>query len=695
MNTYFAMANRGRLFLLVIGTSTMLLGCSNGGGGTANTGPCETVGLTEACVCPNGEIGQQVCGEGLMLGPCLGCPELDGSAPFDGRCFRCLDDDPYALLCDPDDTVEQANGNTACVDGSAVTPCSTLAMCCQGFRRGIGIGDSCAECLPQFTGPNCDQCAERFAGPDCTDCVGPFSGPRCEECANQNFTGPLCDQCANPLLGGSNCDECSDPRFRGPNCDTCNTRFTGPACDECEAKFTGPNCQECRDSRFTGDACDRCSDPRYTGENCDRCINEDRLEPECTAGRLRLSYIKSTVDNNGDVTIGLRVYDFQNDREYDLSTDPVIECDRLCSLNPNATWLAWLGANGALSVASVRIAQGRVEVGTPRRIADNGVRFFELTDLVTANANTIPQIVYTSDDAMGNTARLSMYAEPLNIEDANRCTGASGPYCRQSLGNLSANGSFRVSRAGGILLADTQASALVLEYFDLETGARRSIQTIDGWHNGDPQRTDFIPMALSPDHARVSLFGRGDSIWRAHTVSVDQGDGSMSLELFEAANHPDGDCTRMGNLAFNEVRYAPVFSRNSASVYFLARGDCSRRGNPPTNRDDYDVLRLDPLPDGAVENVTNNLRASHWSNHTMSGFALSPLEDKLAFVSEPPNDWRSSAIWLMDPETGEYDCSRNEPLSSIDGRERCTFIVGESASSSAYRALRFHWSQIE
>ena len=55
------------------------------------------------------------------------------------------------------------------------------------------------------------------------------------------------------------------------------------------------------------------------------------------------------------------------------------------------------------------------------------------------------------------------------------------------------------------------------------------------------------------------------------------------------------------------------------------------------------------------------------------------------------NNVGSRAIWLIDPETGEYDCSRRDELPVIDGRTRCEFIADDSTGSDAtYRDLRFH-----
>ena len=109
-----------------------------------------------------------------------------------------------------------------------------------------------------------------------------------------------------------------------------------------------------------------------------------------------------------------------------------------------------------------------------------------------------------------------------------------------------------------------------------------------------------------------------------------------------------------------------------------------------------DVLRINRSLEGVVENVTNNLRASHWSNHDIGDFALSPDGTKLVFTGQRENNADSKSIWIINPEDGSYDCSRNDPSNGvIDGRERCEFIVDDrSGADIGYRDLRFHKVQV-
>ena len=228
------------VFTAVLGAVGLFVACSGGNSGGSAPESCEVAGMAEACDCIGGAMGERLCGEDLVFGACIGCPDTDPNAPVDDRCFRCLDADPFALLCGSDDTVEQAEGNTACVDGSSVTACNSLAGCCEMFGRSAGAGEACGGCLERFTGEQCESCANFWEGPGCQTCSERYAGINCDRCG-ERFTGPACGQCAE--------------------------RLTGPNCDECVEGFTGPNCQECTDPRFTGPDCNQCTDG-FSGGQC-------------------------------------------------------------------------------------------------------------------------------------------------------------------------------------------------------------------------------------------------------------------------------------------------------------------------------------------------------------------------------------------------------------------------------------------
>ena len=203
--------------------------CSGGssGGDGAATNACDVVGTSEACSCAGGGMGMRACGDDMTFGACLGCPDVDPAMVFDGRCFRCLDDDPYAVVCEPNDTVDRSAGKIACADGSSVNACSTLAGCCEAFRRTAGTAGTCGGCLSRFTGVNCDQCADgRFVGANCDQCAERFMGADCDQCADGRFVGANCDQCAEGFVG-ADCDQCADARFVGAGCDIEFIRIEG------------------------------------------------------------------------------------------------------------------------------------------------------------------------------------------------------------------------------------------------------------------------------------------------------------------------------------------------------------------------------------------------------------------------------------------------------------------------------------
>jgi Tol biopolymer transport system component len=205
-----------------------------------------------------------------------------------------------------------------------------------------------------------------------------------------------------------------------------------------------------------------------------------------------------------------------------------------------------------------------------------------------------------------------------------------------------------------------------------------------------------LPIGLSPDASYLAVFTNDEFIWNLHQLqAIPSPPEPGNFTLFEGSTHPEGDCRRMGDFAFNEVRFNPVFSQDSEWIYFLVHGPCSRRGDPPTNRDDYDILRINRNLMDQPENVTNNLRASHWSNHNIGDFALSPDGSKLVFTAERMNNVQSRAIWIINPDSGAYDCTRKDPLPVLDGRERCEFISDDSTGADAtYRDLRFHRVQV-
>jgi hypothetical protein len=424
-----------------------------------------------------------------------------------------------------------------------------------------------------------------------------------------------------------------------------------------------------------------------------------------TEEHLRISYVKQVSSREGgQPSLDLVVYDFKDDEEINLTSglgEQGVDCaTNLCRLNSDMSWVGWIGQGSSLNVAPVDIGQKRVRIDQARVVAERLVRNFEFTNYIpnpdAPTEGVIPQIVYSRGQQMGSDGTIDVYAEPVAGFDADACVEAS-PSCQNLIGVITTNGGFRVTNDGSlIILIETTLSTMTLKFYNLATTAQQTLFTFGEQNQTGSQFSGRLPIALAPDASYLAVFTNDTFLWRLHTLqAIPSPPDPTSLTLFEGSTHPEGDCRRMGAFAFNEVRFNPVFSRDSEWIYFLAHGPCSRQGDPPTNRDDYDILRVSRGLDGEVENVTNNFRASHWSNHNIGDFALSPDGTQLAFTAERMNNRNSKAIWIINPENGAYDCSRKSPLPVLDERERCEFISDDSTGVDAtYRDLRFHRVQV-
>ena len=128
------------VFAALLGVTAVFVGCSGSSGGGAAKA-CDVVGATESCRCPGGQMGERVCGDDMTFGACLGCPEPQPTVPDDGKCYRCLNDDPWAVECS--ETVDRTDGTRACIAGDDVEACSTLAQCCMALGREATSGGTC------------------------------------------------------------------------------------------------------------------------------------------------------------------------------------------------------------------------------------------------------------------------------------------------------------------------------------------------------------------------------------------------------------------------------------------------------------------------------------------------------------------------------------------------------------------------
>jgi len=368
-------------------------------------------------------------------------------------------------------------------------------------------------------------------------------------------------------------------------------------------------------------------------------------------------------------------------------------------LNSDMTWIGWLDSDQSaggfkLMVAPVDVRRKEVRLDEIREVR-NQVSNFEFTTYKDpATEQETEQIIYSYGQAAGSDGSIDVFVEPVEaMADVDCAEG--GPLCRNLVGTINSDGAFRVTSFGSlIILVETTLSTMNLSFYNLSSGAQQTIYTFGEQNQTGSEFSGRLPIGLAPDASFLAVFTRDNFTWRVHALDARPNPPEPdSHELFTVQNAGDS-CVRAMPYNFSEVRFNPVFSEDSEWIYFMAHGDCSRRpggDNPPTNRDDYDILRINRRLEGPVENVTENLRASHWSNHDMGDFDLSPDGSSVVFTAQRRNDARSTSIWKLDVETGAYDCSRGDELPVIDGRARCEFIFDARMDATVdYRDLLFH-----
>ncbi len=411
-----------------------------------------------------------------------------------------------------------------------------------------------------------------------------------------------------------------------------------------------------------------------------------------TDTHLRLSYVKSTLPREGEARVDMVVYDFEDDEESNLTagTGGEVNCGaKACRLNADMSYIGWLqpAAEGGfdLWVAPVDTRRKVVRIAEKRMVSDLVISFSFTADLV----------VYSRGEATGPEGALEVWVEPVAGEGAG-CPNPSAPAtCKQRVGDINGNGSFRVTAFSSlIILLRTTLSSMTVEFFNVANGAGQEIYQFGEEGGTGSPFAGTQPIGLSPDATYIAAFTRVDFLWKLNALdAIPDPPDPATLPLFETRTNQQGDCQRPMPYNFNEVRFDPVFSDDAEFIYFLAHGDCARRASndSPTNRDDYDILRVRRDLSGEVKNVTQNPRVSNWINHDIGNFDLSPDNAKLAFTASRPNKASSTSIWLIDPESGAYDCSRRRAEVTLDGKPRCEFIFDDSANTDfQYRDITFH-----
>jgi len=412
-----------------------------------------------------------------------------------------------------------------------------------------------------------------------------------------------------------------------------------------------------------------------------------------TEEHLRLSYVKSVAFEDGTPPqVDLWIYDFVDDETFNVTggDEAGVNCrTRQCELSPDMSWVAWLepggGAGGfELWAAPVDVKNKSVKVDEKHQVNDevNGFRF------------TSDLIVYSRGQAVGPTGEIEIWVEPVSGPDEAACPDDK-TRCQSIAGIINGNGGFRVTKVSNlIILIKTTLSSMTLDFYNASTGATQTLFTF-GEQDGTGSEFDGRqPIGLATDSRYLAVFTRNEMAWRINALQAVPNPPAPAIHaLFPTDTNREGTCNREMPYNFNEVRFDPVFTADAGHFYFLAKGDCSRRAgaDPMTNRDDFDVLRMDRDLAGEVKNVTNNPRVNSWTNHNIGDFDLDPDGLRVAFTASRPDNATSRSIWLLDEESGAYDCSRGSELPAFDDRTRCEFIFDDTANAEiVHRDLKFH-----
>lgn len=420
------------------------------------------------------------------------------------------------------------------------------------------------------------------------------------------------------------------------------------------------------------------------------------MGPVETETRVRLSYIKAKTPPGGVARQDLVIYDFVDKEEFNLTADGGVDCNvKTCQVNGDMTWVGWLergeGTGFELWLAPVDVTRKLVRIDDKRRVNDD-VNAFEF-----ARADETNLVVYSKGQAAGIEQTIEVYVEPVRGE-SDACDPIDNPtQCQTIVGTINADGGFRVTPFGSlVILLKTTLSTMTLQFFNVTNGLNQTLYTFGDQGGTGSQFSGRLPVGLSPDATYMAVFTRNDLVWKAQVLEArPSAPAPNEKELFEAATSPD-KCRRMMPFNFTEVRFNPVFSADGDFFYFLAKGDCTQ-SDGGSNREDFDILRFDRDMSGDPVVITQNVRASHWSNHDIGDFDISKAGDLLAFTASRPNNATSRSIWMINPENGEYDCSGTaKQHTDINGNPRCEFIYDDTDGALVtYRDLTFHEVEVE
>ncbi len=397
-----------------------------------------------------------------------------------------------------------------------------------------------------------------------------------------------------------------------------------------------------------------------------------------------LSYVKTVTPSNGAPKASIYLYDFEANTETEI-TGAGVQCTRSCVLSPNRDYVGWMMPGvGGYDCYIAPVDENGVAQESGKRLIANQVTSFDFTD---------DHIVYMHGESISGSATIDIEAEPLK--------GCEGDGCKSYIASVDGSGAFRVvEQSPLVIVAKTTLSTMELSFYNLKTKVSQSMYTFGQGNSSGSEFSGRQPIGLSPDSSLLAVLTRNSQVWRANSlIAMPNATAPTVHELFETSNH-ESPCGRPDPYRFTEVQRDPVFSSDSKYFYFLAHGDCTTRGSGGTySRDDYDILKLDAAAAGPVVNVTRSPRISSWANHDIKSFDLSFDNKHLAFIAPQPYSVKNLSIWVINPENGEYDCSRGDVLNDdqlnaqlgSDTRNRCEFIFDHTPGATVdYRDMRFH-----
>ena len=390
-----------------------------------------------------------------------------------------------------------------------------------------------------------------------------------------------------------------------------------------------------------------------------------------------LTYTRLT--NTDGPNAELIVFDMRAQEEIILnegiSKDDVDCYTRGCFLHPNLEYVAWLQPNGNkndLFVAPIDAQSRRINVMEKRKLSEDALR-------LSFTQNNIIFLEMKDAEALNGVAVMTV---PV-----------SGDMMPREVALVNPNGGYKATLADDlIILVKTTLSSMTLSFLNTDTDQQFDLTTFGmAGGAGSEFSASTNPVGFAPDNSYLVSFTNFELTWRLHSLDVTSTDINLQTQDLFPTLRSDQVCT--ADIKFDTIMLEPVFSSDSEHFYMLMSGDCTKREYPMLNRRDHDIYRFSRDISAPPVNITRIVRVNNWSNHDITEFALSPDDQKLAFVATRPNKNGTKSIWLMNVSTGEelptFDCSRGEEMLDPSAHPRCEYIFHDVEGSVDYRNLTF------